>query len=130
MYHRTWNVVVHDWLYTYIYKDMYEIVVPRNKLLATFTVFFVSSICHDYIIVVAFRFFYPLFLIVFGGSGLIFFSNISNIIMWMIFCIGNSIVVSLFAIEYYARYNCSSYSDYYADLLLPRSWNCQRQLVL
>ncbi|KAL6424097.1 hypothetical protein ACFW04_009764 [Cataglyphis niger] len=130
MYHRTWNVVVHDWLYTYIYKDMYEIVVPHNKPLATFTVFFVSSICHDYVFTFAFRFFYPLMLIVFGSTGFIFFSNISNIIIWMTFCICNSILVNLYAIEYYARYNCSPYSDYYADLLLPRSWNCQRQLAL
>ncbi|XP_050461652.1 sterol O-acyltransferase 1-like isoform X2 [Cataglyphis hispanica] len=130
MFHRTWNVVVHDWLYMYIYKDMYEIVVPHNKPLATFTVFFVSSICHDYVFTFAFRFFYPLMLIVFGGSGFIFFSNISNIIMWLTLCICNSILVSLYAIEYYARYNCSPYSDYYADLLLPRSWNCQRQLAL
>lgn len=21
-YYRTWNVVVHDWLYTYVYKDV------------------------------------------------------------------------------------------------------------
>ena len=24
-YYRTWNVVVHDWLYSYIYKDVYKV---------------------------------------------------------------------------------------------------------
>lgn len=24
-YYRTWNVVVHDWLYTYIYKDVWKV---------------------------------------------------------------------------------------------------------
>ena len=24
-YYRTWNVVVHDWLYTYIYKDCFAV---------------------------------------------------------------------------------------------------------
>lgn len=24
-YYRTWNVVVHDWLYAYIYKDLYRV---------------------------------------------------------------------------------------------------------
>ncbi|GAB1860879.1 Sterol O-acyltransferase 2 [Camponotus japonicus] len=48
MWNRTWNVVIYDWLYTYLYKDMYEVVVPRNKPLAIFTVFFVSAVCHEY----------------------------------------------------------------------------------
>ena len=24
-YYRTWNVVVHDWLYTYIYKEIFVV---------------------------------------------------------------------------------------------------------
>jgi sterol O-acyltransferase len=24
-YYRTWNVVVHDWLYTYVYKEIYVV---------------------------------------------------------------------------------------------------------
>ena len=24
-YYRTWNVVVHDWLYSYVYKEMYNV---------------------------------------------------------------------------------------------------------
>lgn len=130
MYHRTWNLVVQDWLYTYIYKDMYEIVVPRNKSLATLTVFLVSAICHEYLFTFGFRFFYPVMLVVFGGVGsILVLCNVSvnNISIWMGFCIGKGIIVSLYAIEYYARSNCLPYSDYYANLLIPRSWNCQRQ---
>ncbi|KAM0728255.1 Sterol O-acyltransferase 2 [Formica fusca] len=133
MYHRTWNVVVQDWLYAYIYKDMYEIVVPRNKSLATFTVFLISAIWHEYILAFAFRFFYPVLLVQFGGVGsILVLCNVlvGNISIWVSFCIGNGILVSLYATEYYARYNCSPYSHYYADLLLPRSWNCQRQLAV
>ncbi|XP_050452378.1 sterol O-acyltransferase 1-like isoform X1 [Cataglyphis hispanica] len=127
MFYRTWNVVVQDWLHTYVYKDMYEIVVPRNKSLATFTVFFMSVICHEYLFTFMFGFIYPVMSIMFGGVGsIMFFCNTNNISMWMSFCIGQSIIISLSAIEYYARSNCPPYSDYYANLLLPRSWNCQR----
>uniref|UniRef100_A0A0C9Q2R5 O-acyltransferase n=1 Tax=Fopius arisanus TaxID=64838 RepID=A0A0C9Q2R5_9HYME len=56
-YYRNWNVVIHDWLYTYIYKDFYEIVFPRKKGLAMFSVFFVSALFHEYILSIGFRLF-------------------------------------------------------------------------
>lgn len=131
MWNRTWNVVVHDWLYTYLYKDMYEIVVPRNKLLAIFTVFFVSATFHEYIVVYAFNLFYPIMLILFGGLNFILvISNINfnNIIVWMSLCFSNGILMSSYAMTYYTSYNCLPYFNYYADLLLPQSWDCQQQL--
>ncbi|XP_025271371.1 sterol O-acyltransferase 1-like [Camponotus floridanus] len=130
MWNRTWNVIVHDWLYTYLYKDMYEIVVPRNKPLAIFTVFLVSGVCHEYIAMFALRFFYPVMLILFGGLNFVLvLSNISfnNLTMCMICCLSNGIIMSTYAMVYYTNYNCLSYSNYYADLLLPQSWNCQRE---
>ncbi|KAK2584540.1 hypothetical protein KPH14_006909 [Odynerus spinipes] len=33
-YYRAWNVVVHDWLYTYVYKDIYEILTNQNRFFA------------------------------------------------------------------------------------------------
>ncbi|XP_072763637.1 sterol O-acyltransferase 2-like, partial [Anoplolepis gracilipes] len=130
-YYRTWNVVVHDWLYTYVYKDMYEILVPRNRSLAAFTVFFVSAVFHEYIFVFMFNFFYPVMLFLFGVNIIFVLCdvNVSNIFIWLSFCIGNGILVSMYAIEYYARYYCAPYSNYYINLFQPRSWNCQRQLA-
>jgi len=131
-YYRTWNVVVHDWLYTYIYKDIYEILSPRNKTLATFAVFFVSAIFHEYIIAFMFHFFYPVMFILFGGFGFafIFLGKIatSNMFMWLSFCLGNGVMFSLYSMEYYARVNCLPHPNYYLDFFLPRSWNCQQQL--
>ena len=132
-YYRTWNVVVHDWLYTYIYKDMYEIVVPRNKMLATLAVFLISAAFHEYVLAFAFRFFYPVMFVMFGGFGFcfIFIGKLatSNVLMWFSFCLGNGIMFSSYTMEYYARLNCPSYSNYYLDLLAPRSWVCQTQFV-
>ncbi|EFN73067.1 Sterol O-acyltransferase 2 [Camponotus floridanus] len=107
MWNRKWNVIVHDWLHTYLYKDMYEIVVP-HKPLAIFTS------CSSY---------------------LQFFTNTSsnisfnNILVWMMFCFANGILMSVYAMGYYSSYNCLSYSNYYANLLLPQSWNYQQQLA-
>lgn len=120
--------MVHDWLYTYIYRDMYETVSPLNKVLATYAVFFVSSIFHEYILAFTFRFFYPVMLIMFGGLGFVLMFNkrsTGNIFMWTSLCMGNGIIISLYAMEYYARKNCLPYDDPYLDLILPRSWSCR-----
>ncbi|XP_020295803.1 sterol O-acyltransferase 1 isoform X2 [Pseudomyrmex gracilis] len=129
-YYRTWNAVVHDWLYTYIYKDMYEHVTPRNKTLAAFAVFFISAIVHEYILAFMFRFFYPVMFVMFGGLGysLTFVGKVTaagNVFMWLSFCLGNGIMFSFYAMEYYARINCLPRPSYYWDLFLPRSWDCQ-----
>lgn len=130
-YFRTWNVVVHDWLYTYIYKDIYEIVMPRNRLLSTTAVFLTSAIVHEYILAFGFGFFYPVVFILFGfiGFALFFVRKIitSNIFMWISWGIGDGIIVSLYSIECYARQNCPPHSNYYLDLFIPRSWNCYEQ---
>ncbi|XP_066595534.1 sterol O-acyltransferase 1 isoform X2 [Prorops nasuta] len=105
MYYRTWNVVVHDWLYTYIYKDMYESVTNHNKIVSTCAVFFASAVFHEYILTVAFRFFFPVLLVMFGGAG-------------------SGILLSLYSMEYYARINCPPHKDSITDFFLPRSLTC------
>ncbi|XP_067126446.1 sterol O-acyltransferase 1-like, partial [Centruroides vittatus] len=66
-FYRTWNSVIHDWLYTYVYRDTY--LVTRNKLFALFTVFFVSAVVHEYILTSILHFFYPVLLFLFGIFG-------------------------------------------------------------
>jgi sterol O-acyltransferase len=68
-YYRLWNIVVHDWLYTYIYKDFSEIVPPGKRFAPTLVVFIVSAVFHEYILALTLRFFYPLLLLAFGGFG-------------------------------------------------------------
>lgn len=129
VYYRTWNVVVHDWLYTYIYKDMYEIVVPRNRLLATTSVFLISAFFHEYIMTFSFRFFFPVMFILFAGVGFaMFFVRkfiTNNVFMWLSWCIGNGILFSLYSIEINYRLNCPPHSNYYLNLFIPRIWTCQ-----
>ncbi|XP_011062277.1 PREDICTED: sterol O-acyltransferase 1-like isoform X2 [Acromyrmex echinatior] len=130
-YYRKWNVVVHDWLYTYIYKDMYEILVPRNRMLSAIAVFLVSAIVHEYILAFGFGFFYPVMFMLFGVIGFAMFYVrkvvTSNVFMWLSWSVGNGIMFSLYAMEFYARHNCPPLSNYYLDLFIPRSWRCQKQ---
>ncbi|XP_012536267.1 sterol O-acyltransferase 1 [Monomorium pharaonis] len=128
-FYRTWNLVVHDWLYTYIYKDMYDIVVPGNRSLSAITVFLVSAIFHEYMFAFTLRFFYPVLFILFAGIGLIMFFVskyvTSNIFVWMSWAFGNGIMLSLYTMETHARWNnCPPHSNYYLDLFIPRSWSC------
>ncbi|XP_076242752.1 sterol O-acyltransferase 1 isoform X2 [Calliopsis andreniformis] len=128
-YYRTWNIVVHDWLHTYIYKDMYEIVVPRNKTVAVSTVFGLSAIFHEYLLCVAFRFFFPVMLLLFGGIGVALFTikASGNVFVWFSLCLGNGVLCALYNMEHYARINCPPVHDGFLDQLLPRIWACPRQ---
>lgn len=118
--------MVHDWLHTYIYKDMYEVVLPRNKLVATFAVFTISAVFHEYIIAFSFGFCYPVMLLMFGGLGAsLKFTRTGNIFMWMALISGNGMLFAFYAMEMSARRNCQPYIDgKLLDLFLPRSWLC------
>jgi sterol O-acyltransferase len=73
VYYRKWNMVVHEWLYYYIYNDIIRLSLGKlNRLHAKFTVFIISVIVHEIIIWVAIGFFFPILSIFFGGPGIIF----------------------------------------------------------
>ncbi|XP_017831576.1 sterol O-acyltransferase 2 isoform X2 [Callithrix jacchus] len=70
-YYRTWNVVVHDWLYSYVYQDGLRLLGGRARRAAMLGVFLVSAVAHEYIFCFVLGFFYPVMLIlflVFGGG--------------------------------------------------------------
>ncbi|XP_014678013.1 PREDICTED: sterol O-acyltransferase 1-like isoform X2 [Priapulus caudatus] len=71
-YYRTWNVVVHDWLYTYVYRDVYHIVGDSHRTLAMMFVFVLSAVFHEYILTMAMGFFYPVLFFMFAGAGFSF----------------------------------------------------------
>ncbi|XP_071439772.1 sterol O-acyltransferase 1 [Hetaerina americana] len=138
-YYRTWNVVVHDWLYTYVYKDVTEMLshigggrVSKNRVIPQLMVFGVSALFHEYIITFCLRSFYPVLLIVFGGFGvmLVFLTKYEgaggNIFMWLTICSGNGIVLSLYFMEWFARKHCPPHPDPQWDFYLPRSWSCSK----
>ncbi|KAL3268271.1 hypothetical protein HHI36_007395 [Cryptolaemus montrouzieri] len=110
-WYRTWNVVVHDWLYTYIYKDCYEILFPKNKNIAKVTTFFISAIVHEWILMHMFGFLFPVLFFLFFILSIQFThlrapkNSILNILFWMSLSFGPGIMISGYTLEFFARYN-------------------------
>ncbi|XP_011300924.1 sterol O-acyltransferase 1-like [Fopius arisanus] len=130
-FYRNWNIVVHDWLYTYLYKDFYEIIVPGNKHVATCAVFVISAVFHEYILSVSFRLFHPMLFLLFGGVGypLVYITrktstNFGNLFLWLLLSFGNGLLLTFYSMEYFARLNCRGYGDEFLDAIMPRSFLC------
>lgn len=135
-FYRTWNCVVHDWLYEYVYRDIVNWQrrqgegCIRLRCLPMLVVFFISSVVHEYILAFAFRFFYPVLLVMFGGFGVAFmFVNTKarkfNIFLWVTLILGTGILMCLYSMEWYARINCPPTYDGFLDYVVPRSLNCE-----
>ncbi|KAF2905171.1 hypothetical protein ILUMI_00998 [Ignelater luminosus] len=129
-YYRTWNVVIHDWLYTYIYKDFIEIVLLNNRIAAKYIVFFLSAAFHEYILGFTFRFCLPILFVQFFGVGvamtyLKFKQNcIGNTVLWYTNALGMSMNTAAFAIEYYCRANRPIENVTISSYFIPQMFQC------
>lgn len=56
-YYRKWNLLVQDWLYTYIYVPVYNRTLSKSW--AIYAVILISGIAHEYIIFLSTKFFFP-----------------------------------------------------------------------
>lgn len=131
IYYRTWNIVVHDWLYTYIYKDCYEHIFRKSKCLSQFIVFTISALVHEYILAFTFRFCYPVMFILFEVFGVILMfvtkkehKSLGNVFMWLSLAVGTGIMLSLYHMEYHARKHCKPETSDFIGYFIPRSWTC------
>lgn len=131
VYYRTWNVIVHDWLYLYVYKDLYEYVTGRNTVVSQLLVFSLSAIFHEYVLGFTFKFCYPILFFMFQGAGVILIfitkkehKEMGNIFMWMALAMGMGIILSLYHMEVYARKNCEFDKDDFVNYFIPISWSC------
>uniref|UniRef100_H3DDH3 O-acyltransferase n=1 Tax=Tetraodon nigroviridis TaxID=99883 RepID=H3DDH3_TETNG len=131
-YYRTWNVVVHDWLYYYMYRDFLWMSEKRFKPAAMLFVFTVSAVVHEYILAVCFGFFYPVLFCLFMCFGMMFNfilhdqrkGPIWNIIMWTSLFLGNGVIICLYSQEWYAQQYCPIKEPSFLELVKPRSWSC------
>ncbi|XP_055840241.1 sterol O-acyltransferase 1-like isoform X2 [Episyrphus balteatus] len=131
-YFRNWNVVVHDWLYEYIYKDCYNHIFKGSKLASSLLVFFVSAYMHEHIIGVALQMFYPVLFCSFGILGVVlvfatkdFPPRFGNMFLWFTLITGSSFQISTYSMEYFARQNCPEVEPKtLIEWLTPVSWVC------
>ncbi|CAG5979410.1 unnamed protein product [Menidia menidia] len=134
-YYRTWNVVVHDWLYYYGYRDFLWLSNRRFRTAAMLSVFIVSAVVHEYALAMGFGFFYPVMFLLFAVFGVAFNFTMNdkrqspafNVIMWMCLFIGQGVQVCLYCQEWYAQIHCPRTGDGVLELLMPRSWSCSYQ---
>ncbi|KAK2504026.1 hypothetical protein MC885_012399 [Smutsia gigantea] len=131
-YYRTWNVVVHDWLYSYVYQDGLWLLGGRARGAAMLGVFLVSAMVHEYIFCFVLGFLYPVMLILFFViGGLLNFmmhdrhtGPVWNVLMWTLLFLGQGIQVSLYCQEWYARQHCPLPQTTFWDFVTPQSWSC------
>uniref|UniRef100_A0A1E1XQY3 O-acyltransferase n=1 Tax=Amblyomma sculptum TaxID=1581419 RepID=A0A1E1XQY3_AMBSC len=131
-YYRSWNLVVHDWLFNYVYRDAYK-AFNYNKKRAMLVVFFLSALVHEYILALSYRFFFPVVLVIYGtlGVGLMFATKKKtarfwNVFLWITLIAGWGIILIFYTVEFYSRLNCPTTKSAVADFFIPRSfsWSC------
>uniref|UniRef100_A0A1A9ZYJ0 O-acyltransferase n=1 Tax=Glossina pallidipes TaxID=7398 RepID=A0A1A9ZYJ0_GLOPL len=130
-YYRKWNVIVHDWLYEYIYKDFYIYIFNGSKLLSSLVVFWISALFHDIPLCFSLHLFFPAVCIFMGLLGvlLVFITrlapkNFGNFALWFSLIVGNGALMVAYCTEYYARFNCPKLIENWWDHLLPHMWYC------
>ncbi len=109
-YYRKWNMVVHEWLYYYVYNDCIRLSKGKfSKTIAKFTVFFLSVIAHEIVVYYWLGFFFPVLCLFFGGPGVIFTyikpKNAKfNLLFWLKLLIGQGLITAILLREVNARY--------------------------
>ncbi|XP_075997252.1 sterol O-acyltransferase 2 isoform X3 [Genypterus blacodes] len=132
-YYRTWNIVVHDWLYYYGYRDFLWLSKRKFRSAAMLSVFMVSAAVHEYAFTLGFGFFYPVMFFLFATFGAVFNFTITdkrqspvfNVVMWMALLVGQGVQVCLYSLEWYAQIHCPpTGQESLWELVTPRSWSC------
>lgn len=130
-WYRTWNVVVHDWLYTYLYRDIQLLTnLKRSRAVAMAVVFTVSAAVHEYVLSLVFRFFYPILFVFFTFAGYPFMylkgsGRGWNVFIWVMLFTGWGQMMCLYSMEWYARRNCEPVLGHWIDFVIPHSWFCR-----
>ncbi|CAF0940619.1 unnamed protein product [Rotaria sordida] len=133
-YYRTWNVVVHDWLYTYVYREVFLLTGGKNRVIAAMCVVLLSATFHEYVMIFALGFFYPIMFVLFAVFGMGFFfllprnkGVVFNILVWTSLLVGVGLQSCFYFMEAYARKSCPA-NDTFWDKLVPRSIVCRMAL--
>lgn len=110
-YYRKWNIVVHEFLYYYVYMDILKFFkgkISRNT--SQLLTFLISAVIHEWILTYAIGFFYPMLFILFTGPGIFLIRNTKNqkskqfnIAFWILLFFGNGLLMVLYSREFYAR---------------------------
>uniref|UniRef100_A0A8D1NJQ0 O-acyltransferase n=1 Tax=Sus scrofa TaxID=9823 RepID=A0A8D1NJQ0_PIG len=125
-YYRTWNVVVHDWLYYYAYKDFLwvssKIYSQNQTCIYTVDAVVIIKLCFDDCI------FFVIFLTLVAFNFIVNDSRkrpIWNILMWTSLFAGVAVLLCFYSQEWYARQHCPLKNPTFLDYIRPRTWTCR-----
>jgi sterol O-acyltransferase len=107
-WYRKWNMVVHEWLYYYVYNDVMRLTGTMSRLVCKICVFSLSVIIHEIIVWQTIGFFFPILSFFFGGPGIIFTyikpkQKRFNLLFWVKLCLGIGILFCLLLMEVHLR---------------------------
>ena len=107
-WYRKWNMVVHEWLYYYVYNDVMRFTGTMSRFVCKICVFSLSVIIHEIIVWQTIGFFFPILSFFFGGPGLIFTyikpkQKWFNLFFWVKLCLGIGILFCLLLMEVHLR---------------------------
>nr|XP_008101805.2 PREDICTED: sterol O-acyltransferase 2 isoform X1 [Anolis carolinensis] len=125
-YLRSWNVVVHDWLYCYIYHDLLWVFKLKAQSMAVLSTFIVSGAFHEYVFMMSFGFFYPLLFIcwfIVIATEILGMPS-TNILLWIRILFGLALLFSMQSLEWYARIHCPVQKNTFWTRVTPRTWSC------
>ncbi|KAK9892850.1 hypothetical protein WA026_022533 [Henosepilachna vigintioctopunctata] len=127
-FYKMWNVIIHDFLFIYVYRDCCEIF--NSKIFSKYFTFFISALVHEWIMINTLGFFFPIMFCCFFLAGtLLSFVKVSqnyrlNILMWLSIAYGTSILISGYTLEVMARSNGVQPLFEKFDFYIPRSLTC------
>lgn len=109
-YYRKWNIVVHEFLYYYIYQDVIRLSKGNiSRQGSKYLVFLISAMIHEILVTCALGFFFPILFLMFGGPGVVFTrikfgsSPYVGTFFWFLMLIGCGLLMVLICREFYAR---------------------------
>jgi hypothetical protein len=130
-WYRRWNIVVGEWIRTYVYTDLQRLGAPQGLALAA--VFLVSGAVHEAILAVSFGFLLPALFIFFTGPGvaLLWLTRLlppraANVFLWLALSLGVALLFTIYADEGVLRSADSGLHQLHGaarlyDAIVPRS---------
>ena len=134
---RKWNQLIQLWLYEYVYKVIRSSGGSRNQ--SAFTVLLIAGLCHDYVVVFAMGFFFPIFsyfyVMYLPVQLMLYLTNRLNTKFvnvkhghHLIILLFWTITVTTYSVEYYSRQNCpvaeGITANSWRDFFTPRTTSC------
>ncbi|UJR26990.1 hypothetical protein I4U23_008297 [Adineta vaga] len=121
---RSWNVIVHDWLHVYVYKDLATLF-NGNRNISTACVVILSALFHEYFMIVSLGFLSPILIVWFIVFGMIFrfaFPQAKGsqwntfLLSFIPICAG--VIPYLYALEVSVRYSPPQYKTFWNTMFM------------